>query len=90
MKNINKLSLSSLQKEMGHIANKSGFKKGLLKQLSKQYETETNPIIKAQIKEECDELRAQIEQLKSNYELIKARIKELKTSEIESSGSQMQ
>ncbi len=90
MKNINKLSLSGLQKEMGHIANKSGFKKGLLKQLSKQYETETNPIIKAQIKEECDELRVQIEQLKADYELIKAKIKELKTSAMDSESSQMQ
>ncbi len=90
MRNIENLSLSGLKKEMGHIANKSGFKKGLLKQLSKQYETETNPIIKTQIKEECEELRAQVEQLKADYELIKARIKELKTSEMESSGAQMQ
>ena len=75
---------------MGHIANKSGFKKGLLKQLSKQYEVETNPVIKTQIKEECEELRVQIEQLKTDYELIKARIKELKSSEMESNGSQMQ
>ena len=90
MRNIENLTLSGLKKEMGHIANKSGFKKGLLKQLSKQYEVETNPVIKTQIKEECEELRVQIKQLKTDYELIKTRIKELKSSEMESNGSQMQ
>lgn len=89
MRNLEKLSLSALKKEMGHIANKSGFKKGLIKQLSKQYETEKNPIIRTQIKEECEELQAQIIELKAYYEAIKTRIKELKEQEEKSEG-QMQ
>lgn len=90
MKNIENLSLSGLKKEMGHLANKSGFKKGLLKQLSKQQDLENNPIIKNQIREECEELKTQIAELKTNYEAVKARIKQLKTTEQESQDCQMQ
>ena len=74
---------------MGHLANKSGFKKGLLKQLSKQQDLENNPIIKNQIREECEELKTQIAELKTNYEAVKARIKQLKTTEQESQDCQM-